>query len=284
MAAAIVVILITYCVPVMIGLGVQPDPRDWADCDFVCISGKVSRTLRAVVLVGAVACFVSLYTAMLAAGARVVQGAAAYGMLPRFLRANWTRRRTPIPALLLVGATSSVLMQFHFSELVVLDTSLNNVSLVLEAIAFLRVKHTCPDLPRAYTVPGGLAGAWIASGMKIVVQGVYFYGLGWTFHTIAWIAANAVFVSVGYAWARRQERRTRRERSDGSDAPLLVDGVAASPRAHDAGTGVADAPTQAPPAPGRGEDDGDESPSEDGFVDPLVAWAARKRAAGAGAP
>ena len=90
-------------------------------------------------------------------------------MLPFFVRYEWSRFNTPIGAIIIQSITTFFLMSFKFSDLVIMDTFFNNLTLLLEFMSYLRLKYIEPDTPRGFVVPGGLKGAWIITLPKTIV-------------------------------------------------------------------------------------------------------------------
>ena len=127
---------------------------------------------------------------------------ANHGMLPSFLANNHSRFRTPVAAIILQAATTAGLMVFNFDVLVVLDTFFNNISLVLEVIVFLKLKHKRPDLRRPYAVPGGLPGAWICSTPKFLIIGYAFWSVGFSVALAIGVGCNVLFLIAAWVWLK----------------------------------------------------------------------------------
>lgn len=143
----------------------------------------------------------------LSTAARALRFAALYGMLPlpllpRIVRVG--RSRVPLPAIVLQACIIALLMNFGFNVLVVLSVLFYNVAAALQFAAFLRLRYTQPALPRPFTVPGGLAGAWALVGAFYAVLGVSLYasfsGTLWTLPVVG--GAQLLFAAGGLAWAR----------------------------------------------------------------------------------
>lgn len=93
-------------------------------------------------------------------------------------------------------------MVFDFDVLVVLDTFFNNISLVLEVVVFLKLKHKEPGRSRPFAVPGGLTGAWLCSIPKFLIILYAFYSVGFGLSLAIGVGLNAVFVLVALVWVR----------------------------------------------------------------------------------
>ncbi len=196
-AIALVLATVNYAVPVLAGAGA--DSAVWADGGLPQIAQNIAPWLGAWVLVGASLAVLGEFNAVMGTSSRALQKMAEYGLVPKALGGNWARFKTPVPAILLQAVLCGLLMNFSFAQLVVLDTAFNNMSLVLEVAAFLRLKHLYPHLPRPYSVPGHLAGAWVCSLPKfgVIIFGLYTLGFSWQLGVVA--CAN-VFIAALSAW------------------------------------------------------------------------------------
>jgi amino acid transporter len=171
----------------------------WEDGGLPQIAQNIAPWLGGWVLVGASFAVLGEFNAVMGTSSRALQKMAEYGLMPRVLGGSWARFKTPVPAILLQAVLCGLLMNFSFEQLVVLDTAFNNVSLVMEVAAFLRLKHQHPDLPRPYAVPGRLVGAWVMSIPKfgVILFGFFSLGLSWQ---LAVVAGANVCVAVLSAW------------------------------------------------------------------------------------
>lgn len=173
--------------------------------------------------------------------ARALRYAAAYRMVPlpgldRNL--TWGRASSPIVAILLQGLICGVLMNFSFDVLVIINVLFYNVGLMLQFAAFLALKHAQPDIPRPFSVPGGLAGAWTVSLAFFSVLCLGFYAAavssGWSMLVL--MASNTVFLVFGLAWARWGYTEGLLERVDETEkreSPSLGVSVTTTQRAVD---------------------------------------------------
>ncbi|EEY62249.1 Amino Acid-Polyamine-Organocation (APC) Family [Phytophthora infestans T30-4] len=109
------------------------------------------------------------FNVVMACSSRALWATADYKMLPSCLAIEWKRFGTPIAAVIFQTVTTGVLMNFSFEFLVVLDTFFNNLTLLLEFFAFLRLKYIEKDTERPFVVPFGNVGAWTITLPKIVV-------------------------------------------------------------------------------------------------------------------
>jgi amino acid transporter len=135
--------------------------------------GAAGHTLVLVLGVGFLyACIANIVTWSLGVN-RVAAAAAQEGALPAVLGRLHPRFHTPYMAFVIMGIVSTVLLAGN----AMLSSSASNVfwmvfklsgvvflfSYLLVFPAFLILRHTRPNQPRPYRMPGGVPGAWIAA-------------------------------------------------------------------------------------------------------------------------
>ena len=215
-AVAVLLVALNYIVPVAIGVALAPDATAWTTGYFSTLGANVAPWLGVWVTVGAAMSCLNNFLPQLSTAARALRFTALYGMLPLPLLSRSVRvggvgggggsgARTPLPAILVEAVIVGLLMNFGFDVLVVLSVLFYNVSAALQFAAFLRLRYTQPALPRAFAVPGGLAGAWLTVLVFYAVLAISLYasfaGTRWTLPAVA--GAQLLFIVVGALWARR---------------------------------------------------------------------------------
>ncbi|CAI5744767.1 unnamed protein product [Peronospora destructor] len=166
---AMILITINYAFPVGIGIMVQSDISQWHEGSLETIAMTTAPWLGVWVGVAAVVATLGEFNVVMACSSRALWATADCKMLPSFLAIEWERFGTPIAAVVFQTLTTGVLMNFPFEILVVLDTFFNNLTLLLEFFAFLRLKYVEKDAERPFVVPFGNAGAWAITLPKIMV-------------------------------------------------------------------------------------------------------------------
>ncbi|KAE8995568.1 hypothetical protein PF011_g16272 [Phytophthora fragariae] len=166
---AMVLITINYAFPVGAGIMVQSDFLQWHEGSLETIAMTVAPWLGVWVGMAAVVATLGEFNVVMACSSRALWATADYKMLPSFLSFEWKRFGTPIAAVIFQTLTTGVLMNFSFEFLVVLDTFFNNLTLLLEFFAFLRLKYIEKDTERPFVVPFGNTGAWAITLPKILV-------------------------------------------------------------------------------------------------------------------
>jgi amino acid transporter len=83
------------------------------------------------------------------------------GLLPKL----FTRRLAngaPWVSILVCAFAWALALQFTFERLITMDLVLYGLSLILEFVALIVLRHREPDLHRPFKVPGGMLGAILA--------------------------------------------------------------------------------------------------------------------------
>jgi amino acid transporter len=175
MVLLVVLLVVSYAVPVFLGVALQPDLSQWQEGYFSSLLANISPWLGISITVGSCVAMLSGGLTSTAVYARFIAAAAAEGYLPLPLLGlqHVTRFRTPVPAILLLGCTTLALSSVSFAGLLALDTTLNVISTVLVVVSFLRLRLAQPDLPRPFEIPfgerfGALA-AWAFALPSIVI-------------------------------------------------------------------------------------------------------------------
>ncbi|TYZ57249.1 hypothetical protein PybrP1_008806 [[Pythium] brassicae (nom. inval.)] len=200
---AMTLITVNYAFPVAAGIMVQPDFTTWHEGSLESIAMTIAPWLGVWVGAAAVVATLGEFNVVMACSSRALWATADYKMLPSCLAVEWKRFGTPIAAILFQTVTTALLMSFSFEFLVVLDTFFNNLTLLLEFFAFLRLKYTEKDTARPFEVPFGNTGAWAITLPKVaVLSGVL---IAQSSHVWLFCGAFNVVVSLVYLfWSSYQ--------------------------------------------------------------------------------
>ena len=162
MAGAVLVVAATYLIPVACLASTRLDPNRWSTGGWAVVASTVlpgSTGALVALAITATGLLSALGTqnALVMAYSRLPAVMAEDGYLPRLL-ARRSASNAPWVAVLACSAAWALCLGFSFTKLIALDVLLTGLSILLEfaALAVLRVRE--PGLPRAYRVPGGLAG------------------------------------------------------------------------------------------------------------------------------
>ncbi len=195
---ALLMTVLSYLIPVATNAGVNQDWGAWQDGSLASMASTVAPWLGVWVVLGAVLAQLGNGLTMLAASSRVLWQMAHRRMLPPQLGISSPTFGTPVSALWTQAFTTALLMSlFDFRTLVVYDTFFNNVSLVLETAAFLRLRYIEANTHRPFTVPGGLPMAW---GLTLSKAAVLAFAFGTVHMWQVWVVAGVANALIIVGW------------------------------------------------------------------------------------
>jgi amino acid transporter len=172
MVAAVVVVTLTYIVPVAAVWMTRLPPGAWETGSWADIAGLLGGPLLRIGLVlGGMMSAFGMFNALVMSYSRLPLAMAQDGMLPRvFGRLN--SRRAPWVAILACAIGWAMCLGLGFERLITIDILLYGASLSLEFVALVALRIREPELPRPFRVPGGILGA-IAIGIPPVLLLVF---------------------------------------------------------------------------------------------------------------
>jgi amino acid transporter len=160
MAGAVLLVTLTYLVPILATSHAGIDPTSWGKGAWVKVGAQVGGVALAVAIgVGGMISQFGMFNSLVLSYARLPVVLAEDGYLPRV----FTRRlKTGAPwvAVLVCAVAWALALQLGLRRVLALDVILYGLSLLLEfaALAALRLRE--PDLARPFRVPGGKAVAF----------------------------------------------------------------------------------------------------------------------------
>ncbi|MBI3301903.1 MAG: APC family permease [Deltaproteobacteria bacterium] len=159
MAATVVLVTLSYLLPVAVGVGVDRRWGDWQEGYFPTVAAQLGGPwlgtwLTAAGLVSAL----GLFNSLLCTSARIPYAMAVRGMLPAPLAILHPRYGTPWVAVLVNSVGVAALIPFSFQELIELDMFLYALALIPEFAALVWLRFKEPQMPRPYRVPFGVPG------------------------------------------------------------------------------------------------------------------------------
>lgn len=153
LGGAVLLVILTYLLPLLVGLGITLDSSDWKLGYFTQVAGQVGGSWLAWWVIVAAACSqIGQYQAELSSDSYQVQGMAERGFLPKVF-ATRSRHDTPTLGIILSSAGIVMLANFNFQEIVELLNSVYCVAELLEFAAFLWLRIKLPHLYRPFRVP-----------------------------------------------------------------------------------------------------------------------------------
>jgi amino acid transporter len=160
MLISVLLIVITYIVPVIGVSRAGIDPNAWSTGGWVDVGRQLGGPALAVAIAagGVIGAF-GTFNALMLSFSRLPLVMAEDGYLPKVFAKKHARTGAPWVAIVVCGVAWAGCMFLGFERLVILDVLLTGLSILLEfwALAALRVRE--PELPRPYRVPGGIFGA-----------------------------------------------------------------------------------------------------------------------------
>jgi amino acid transporter len=207
---ALPVIAAAYLLPV--GAVLASGTTDWTRWQ----TGALPALARAVggpmlghaVALGAVLSAAGLFMTLLLTNSRLPYVLARDGLMPSALAAVHPRFGTPWAAVVVSAALYAVFAAFSFKDLIVLNVWLYSLSLLVELVAFLRLRVSEPAMARPWRVPGGFAVAVVVAAVPSSLSLLAMATAGWT-NTLAGVIA-ALTGPAAYAWFGRGARRDSR--------------------------------------------------------------------------
>ena len=165
MFGAVVLVVLSYVLPVAAIAGTGIDPNSWTTggwVDAARIVGGGALAL-AVTLAGAIGAVGTFGTLMLSF-TRLPLVMAEDGYLPRAVTRVSAKSGTPWVAVILCAVFWAICYPLGFERSLILDVLLTGLSILLEFWALVALRIREPNLARPYRVPGGTIGA-IAIGL-----------------------------------------------------------------------------------------------------------------------
>ncbi|EXC35155.1 Y+L amino acid transporter 2 [Morus notabilis] len=157
---ALVLVVLAYFFPLLIGTGAVPVNRElWTDGYFSDIAKILGGVwLRWWIQVAAAMSNMGMFVATLSSDSFQLLGMAERGMLPAYF-AQRSRHGTPLMGILFSASGILLLCWLSFQEIVAAENFLHCFGMILEFIAFVRLRVKRPTAARPYKIPVGTVGA-----------------------------------------------------------------------------------------------------------------------------
>lgn len=157
---ALVMVVLGYFLPLLAGTGAVPLQRDlWSDGYFSDIAKILGGVwLRWWVQAAAAMSNMGMFVTEMSSDSFQLLGMAERGMLPEFF-AKRSRYGTPLVGILFSASGVLLLSWMSFQEIVAAENFLYCFGMILEFIAFIRLRMKHPAASRPYKIPLGTAGS-----------------------------------------------------------------------------------------------------------------------------
>ncbi|XP_072985466.1 probable polyamine transporter At1g31830 [Typha latifolia] len=156
---AVILVVVGYLYPLLAGTGAIPLERElWTDGYFSDIA-KILGGVWLMVWVQAASALsnMGMFVAEMSSDSYQLLGMAEHGMLPEFFSKR-SRHGTPLAGILFSACGVVILSWMSFQEIVAAENFLYCFGMLLEFIAFIRLRIKYPRAPRPYKVPLGTIG------------------------------------------------------------------------------------------------------------------------------
>jgi amino acid transporter len=160
MAGAVVLVVVSYLVPVAAIARTGIDPNSWTTGGWVDVGRLIGgMTLALAIAFAGVLGSIGSFSALMLSFTRLPMVMAEDGYLPRVFTRKQSRTGAPWVAITACAILWAMCYPLGFEKNLILDVLLTGLSIMLEfwALVALRVKE--PDLARPFRVPGGTPGA-----------------------------------------------------------------------------------------------------------------------------
>lgn len=172
-------VLVSYGLPVLLGLAVDPNWTSWEAGHFAQIAERLGgRWLGGWVSMAGVIANMALFGTWLLSYSRIPFAMAHDGYLPRAITRLSPKHGTPATAIVLSGVIYSVFAYSDFKKLVLIDIWVILSAIFLEFLALWKLRVSHPDLPRHFRVPGGRLGLYFTVISPILVGLFAMFGSG----------------------------------------------------------------------------------------------------------
>ncbi|CAA7026704.1 unnamed protein product [Microthlaspi erraticum] len=156
----VILVALSYIFPLLTGTGAIPLERElWTDGYFSDVAKALGGAwLRWWVQVAAATSNMGMFLAEMSSDSFQLLGMAERGMLPEFF-AKRSRYGTPLLGILFSASGVVLLSWLSFQEIVAAENLLYCVGMILEFIAFVRMRMKHPAASRPYKIPIGTVGS-----------------------------------------------------------------------------------------------------------------------------
>jgi amino acid transporter len=200
MAAAAILVTLTYVVPVAAASLSGIDPAKWKEGAWVDVGAAFGGPALAIAIgIGGMIMGYGMFNSLVLSYSRLPMVLAEDGYLP----AVFTRRLSngaPWVAVLVLGVAWSLAMQLGLRRTLALDVILYGLSLILEFVALVALRIREPDLPRPFRIPGGIVVASLLGLFPALLIGLAIYDQAqkWEKEKGDWVApGGALLLGAG---------------------------------------------------------------------------------------
>lgn len=157
---ALILVVCGYFFPLLVGTGaISLNLEEWTDGYFSDIAKMIGGVWLSVWIQGASALSnMGMFVAEMSSDSFQLLGMAERGMLPQFFGIR-SRYGTPLVAILFSASGVVLLSWLSFQEIVAAENFLYCFGMILEFLAFIRLRMKYPTARRPYKIPTGTVGS-----------------------------------------------------------------------------------------------------------------------------
>ncbi len=161
---AILLVTLTYLIPVTACLAYNRDPGMWKPGFFTDIALHAGGTLLALIMsAGALFSALGQLNAGILSDSRVPFILAHEGYLPETLKKIHPQYGTPVNSILCSAVTCSLFSLCSFQNLIIAGVTLSMFALSIKFLALIALRVKMPHLHRPFKIPGGIFGVILVS-------------------------------------------------------------------------------------------------------------------------
>jgi amino acid transporter len=173
MLGALVLVVLTYVVPIAAAARTGLAPEVWSTGTWVDAARAVGgATLAIAVVLGGLVCGFGMMDALVMSYSRVPMVLAQDGYLPRVFARQIPSTGAPWVAIVVLSFAWSAALGLGFERLVEIDVILYGLALLLEFVALIVLRLREPRLARPFRVPGGMPVAALLGVAPAVLLGL----------------------------------------------------------------------------------------------------------------
>jgi amino acid transporter len=231
LSVAVGMVFLSCFLPVLVGLGVSPDPyTEWSDGYFVRLATEtIGPWLGYWMMFGAAITNIGMFVAEMSSDAWQVAGMADTGILPRFL-GHRNPYGAPTFGVLLSASGVVCLGWLSFSEVVDMLNLLFCYGQAIEFGAFLWLRWKHPDMPRPFRIGIGFAGMAVILFFPLAFIGVIMY---FSSRTALVVSGTLAFLGVGVYYVLEVSRALNICQFNSKDEIVWIEMQSIDPHDHD---------------------------------------------------
>lgn len=188
LGGAVLLVVLSYLVPLLVGLGVTTQTADWTLGYFAAVGEHVGgKWLAWWVVAAAAVSQIGQFEAEMSSDAYQLQGMAERGFIPAVFNKR-SKHGTPTVAILSSSIGVMTMASFDFLEIVQLLNMIYCMAELLEFVAFIWLRVKYPDLHRPYCIPlptWGCIAMLVPAGVLLLAMLILPLAQG-QFHVLAW--------------------------------------------------------------------------------------------------